>query len=317
MELVAGLSARDSMDMVPADWRDLIPRYYPRLRHSASEPVEGQADVVVPDGWRDGRNNGRMDFGRFEAAWLRDLAGTITLTHPSGGGSGTSLGTVQVGRWWEQATIDAKLDYATRLAAAVDGILPAITWSYVMTFYPECFLRQIGGNAPEATANRAAFEALGWEHDAHERPAWYALIDGHFERFRTTRTIVSFNPGHTRRGTRWDAADKAWTLEIMDHVASSYPDRVILYNNSLNRDRATGAYRWMYEAMADWRTKGVPIGVQTSVAAKMTAAEYEWSLDFACDIGCHILEVPNGFERLAARAKHEAVDARLKANVAG
>ena len=68
MELVAGLSARDSMDMVPVDWRDLIPRYYPRLRHSASEPVEGRADVVVPDGWRDGRNNGRMDFGRFEAA---------------------------------------------------------------------------------------------------------------------------------------------------------------------------------------------------------------------------------------------------------
>ena len=119
-------------------------------------------------------------------------------------------------------------------------MLPAITWSYVMTFYPECFLRQIGGNAPEATANRAAFEALGWEHDAHERPAWYALIDGHFERFRTTRTIVSFNPGHTRRGTRWDAADQAWTLEIMDHVASNYPDRVILYNNSLNKDRATG-----------------------------------------------------------------------------
>ena len=61
----------------------------------------------------------------------------------------------------------------------------------------------------------------------------------------------------------------------------------------------------------------MPIGVQTSVAAKMTAAEYEWSLDFASDIGCHILEVPNGFELLAPRAKHEAVDARLKANVAG
>ena len=40
MGLVAGLSARDSMDMVPADWRDLIPRYYPRLSHADSEPVQ-------------------------------------------------------------------------------------------------------------------------------------------------------------------------------------------------------------------------------------------------------------------------------------
>lgn len=314
MRLVAGLSSRDSIDMVPADWRDLIPRYYPRLRHAASEPVRGQSDVVVPDDWRNGQNNGRMDFGRYGADWLRDLAGTITLTDPSGGSS-SQLGTVRIDRWWEPATIAAKLDYATRQAAAVDGILPAITWSYVMTFYPECFLRQIGGNAPAPTANRAALEALGWEHDAHERPTWYTLIDGHFERFRRTRTIVSFNPGQTRRGTRWDATDEAWTLEIMDYVATTYPDRVVLYNNSLNPERATGPYRWIYEAMAGWRNRGVPIGVQTSVAAKMTAREYEWTLDFACDIGCHILEVPRGFERLAGRAKHEAVDARLKANV--
>lgn len=320
LPLASGVSARDR---VAPEWGDVVQRWYPRLRHVNAQPAAA-GPVAVGTLADNTDQNVRLDFGRYAADWLKQAgSGPIHLSDLSGGGASAPMWSDDVPVWWANPAFMAGIDgFRTKLAALVDGKWPALVWSYPMTGYAEPFILQAGGETPEAIANRKAFEAKGFEQEAN-RNVWFRLIDLHFGAFHRTRTIISFNPGQTRRGTTWDATDIDWTFEVMDYVCTRYPHRVILYNCSLNRRRYEDvtAMRQMYDRMAWWHDAGIPIGFQTSIGKYIhddLRDSLETTLGIAADLGAHIVELPTdgdyAYWHLISKDKLAAADARLRAN---
>jgi hypothetical protein len=290
-----GFSADVSAAIVRAYWSDLQPSAYGPIAHP------NVIDSAIAHGTP---FRVRIMAGRYAPQWVKDL-GSVAITDPFQGANETYL----VPRWWTARYVTAYTDLITKLAAGYDGRVPAFTMSGPATVCQEPFLHQLS-----SSATRSAVLAAGWS-TAAERDAFKQMIDAHTV-LQVSRTFMAINPGQTydpATGT-WHLADVGYMKEITNYLVSTLGRRAIVQNNSLNVTRATQqpGYIAMYDYMKQLRSTGVPIAFQT--AQTSLVEDLPWVLDYAANVGAHLVELPAGWATLDTASHLDAVDTRLRAN---
>lgn len=300
LPLVAGLSVEGMHSPVAAVKNRICNAYHRDLEptQGAAIPANNVIDAAIAQG---DPFRLRLYFGRYSAAWLIALAGSVTVTdsndpaHPL---------TASVPRWWMQKVIDAQTAFIARLAAKYDGKLSLVFLSSPMTVFAEPMQRQTGDPATRTNLVKAGYTL------AADRAAFTAAIQM-MTAFKRTRPGLAVTPFQYVSASGVGHQDATISNAIMDEFRATFPQGV-LQNNSLRNPPLSGEYTTMYDHMTG------PLAFQTATESRIgtTADSYAKSIEWAISRKAHLVELSPGFDKHLTAAQLADFDARLRANAA-
>ncbi|MDP9301846.1 MAG: hypothetical protein M3P43_13290 [Actinomycetota bacterium] len=274
------------------------------LQASAGAAIGGAGKTKIDNAIASGKPfRVRIFCGINAPNFVKAAVGTVTITNPLSGASGTCP------KFWRPLHGDYYEDFMTKFEGAYpDGTLSLIFEASCTTVYAEMMIKGLrSATSPSiAQANCTALWNAGYRFDDASKPGDEVRAQ------ERALTIMSGLWGDTRVGFAFSAMevitsattatlDESYTLARMLAWRAAMGESFVPQNNSLRDSYIANPsgprpYRPSLQLFKDIMKVGKPFSFQTGAIVGTTAGftSLKDTGDFAADMGAHALEGPNG-----------------------
>ena len=288
--------------VVGVHWRDLQPVSGAAI--APDNPIDLAIAQVAAVNAADHTHLGlkiRVLAGVWAPEWAKSLGGSpVPVTNPQNGATGT------IGRFWTDPFGEAYDHLETLLAAKYDEVAAVreVTISRCTTFYDEPFIR----DASDPSTVGALISA-GYTLEADETCQRQEIVAAAV--WRHTHSDLAFNPYQVIESSGITHVDEPFTESMMVYCRQVLGTACVLENNSL-RTPPLPAYAAMY---AEMLSLGAPMAFQTAAAARV--GDLQSTLNYALSLGADSVELPSGYESIAAPATFATTNHALAVQPSG
>ena len=284
----------------PAVYQVVVHNQTLKVNWADLEPTQGTLNTSTIDArLAKARPNGthlllRILAGANAPDWAKNIGGApFPMLDPNGGQTGT------VGRWWLPAYGAAWQSLNQRLGAKYDSepLISEVTIGEAGTIFAEPFQR--GG-----TSNRSVLIAAGYT-EALDVASETRGIDDTCPAWPTTRCSLAL----TVYQSQFNGGEPQVTLAAATYGKATYKN-FMTENNGLRMPRLAGRMGAIYA----WMQANGPTGGQTATAPRI--GSLVGTLNDAASMGIVAVELPGGYESLAAPTDLETPRASLALNAA-